>query len=170
MPFMRNSDHWLPLYLFLVVFMLINFKSKGGWWVLFFFATIALCDMTGTFVFKNNFERARPCADPDFFSNVRLLINHCSGAYSFPSNHAANHFGMAVFFFITTKSFLKKWAAIGFIWAALIGFAQIYIGVHYPSDVLAGTILGLIFGSLTGRLFNKRFGFANFDNQPTMSS
>jgi membrane-associated phospholipid phosphatase len=170
MPFMRNGDHWYPLYLFLLVFMLMNFKNRGLWWIVFFASTIALTDMTGTYIFKNNFERLRPCSDPEFFMHVRLLLKNCSGAYSFLSNHAANHFGMAAFFYITTKPFLHKWASIGFIWAALISYAQVYVGVHYPLDVLAGTLLGLLFGTLTGRLFNNRFGFANFDNQPTISS
>lgn len=170
MPFIRNGDHWMPLYLFLIVFMLINFKKKGWWWIVFFFCTVALTDMTGTFVFKNNFERLRPCSDPAFMMQTRLLLDHCSGAYSFVSNHAANHFGMAAFFYITTRSFMQKWAAIGFIWAALIAYAQVYVGVHYPMDVLAGSVLGLLFGTFTGRLFNNRFGFVNFDNQPTTSS
>jgi membrane-associated phospholipid phosphatase len=170
MPFFRNSDHWLPLYVFLIAFMLINFKGKGLWWIVLFFSTVALADMTGTFVFKNNFERLRPCSDPDFLIHTRLLIDNCSGAYSFVSNHAANHFGMAAFFFVTTKSFMRKWAVIGFVWAALIAYAQVYVGVHFPLDVLAGSLLGVLFGTFTGRLFNNRFGFANFDNQPTISS
>jgi membrane-associated phospholipid phosphatase len=170
MPFIRNGDHWLPLYLFLIVFMLINFKKQGWWWIVFFFCTVALTDMTGTFVFKNNFERLRPCSDPSFMMQTRLLLDHCSGAYSFVSNHAANHFGMAAFFYITTKPFMQKWAAIGFVWAALIAYAQMYVGVHYPLDVLAGTALGLLFGTFTGRLFNNRLGFVNFDNQSTTSS
>lgn len=170
MPFMRNSLNWAPLYLFLIVFALLNFKSRGGWWILFFLATVALTDMIGNYGFKHNFHRLRPCNDPDFFFHVRLLVDHCSTGYSFTSNHAANHFGIATFFFITTRSVLKKWAWIGFAWAALISYAQVYVGVHYPFDILGGAALGLIFGIFIGTLFNKRYGFAIFDNQPTISS
>lgn len=170
MPFMRNGMHWVPLYLFLGVFVLLNFKSKGVWWILFFIATIALTDMVGTQVFKHNFGRDRPCADQDFSMHVRLLIQCTGRGNSFISNHAANHFGMATFFFITLRPVLKKWARIGFIWAGLIAYAQVYVGVHYPLDVLAGASLGLMAGLLTGKLFNKRYGFAIFDNQPTISS
>lgn len=170
LPFMRNSDHWIPLYLFLIAFMLINFKEKGAKWILFCVLTFAMTDMVGTFILKNNIDRWRPCADPDFYSHVRLVISRCSGASSFPSNHAINHFGMAAFFFATTKHFLRNWGIAGLVWAAIIVFAQVYVGVHYPFDVIAGTVLGLFFGTVMGRLYNKQFGFVNFDNQPTRSS
>lgn len=168
MPFLRSGSNWAPLYLFLGVFVLLNFKSKGAWWILFFIITVAMTDMTGTYLLKNNFERLRPCSDPDFYLHVRLLIKQCAGGYSFTSNHAANHFGMATFLFISFRSILKKWAWISFIWAGLIAYAQVYIGVHYPLDVLAGALLGLGAGSLTGKLFIKRYGFAIFDNQPVV--
>lgn len=170
MPFMRTSLNWAPLYLFVISFALLNFRVKGLWWSVFFVSTVALTDMIGTYVFKHGFERLRPCNDPDFYYRVRLVLDHCNPGYSFISNHAANHFGLATFFFITARPLFGSWAAIGLLWAAIIAFAQVYIGIHYPLDVLAGTLLGLILGVFTGSLFNKRFGFAIFDNQPTLSS
>lgn len=164
MPFLRNSLSWVPLYLFLLVFVLLNFKVKGIWWAVLFLSTIALTDMTGNYVFKHGFERLRPCSDPDFADQVRLLLKHCGGGYSFTSNHAANHFGMAAFFFVTLGHLLKKWAWAGLLWAALIAYAQVYVGVHYPLDVICGALLGLAFGITTGTIFNKRFGFAIFEN------
>ncbi len=170
MPVLRYPMNWAPLYLFLGVFALLNYKGKGAWWILFFAVTVALTDMTGTYVFKHGFQRTRPCGDPGFFFHVRLLAEHCSTGYSFVSNHAANHFGLATFFFITARPLLKKAAGIAFLWAGLIAYSQVYVGIHYPSDVLGGALLGLIFGWLTGRLFNKRHGFAIFDLQSTVSS
>ncbi len=166
MPFMRNPAHWAPLYLFLAVFVILNFKGKGPWWALFFIATVALTDMGGNYLFKQNFHRPRPCMEPDLAFQVRLLIENCTGASSFISNHAANHFGMATFFFVTFRHVLPKWAWIGFLWAGLIAFAQVYVGIHYPFDVLAGAVFGSLVGLLTGNLFNKRYRFAIFDNQP----
>ena len=170
MPFMRYSLNWAPIYVFLAAFVLLNYKGKGAWWILFFIVTVALTDMTGNYVFKHGFERIRPCGDPDFYFHVRLLTNHCSTGYSFVSNHAANHFGMATFFFITLRPIIGKWAVIAFIWAALIAYSQVYVGIHYPSDILGGALLGTGFGLLTGTLFNKRHGFAIFDIQSTVSS
>jgi len=167
MPFMRTGMYWAPLYLFLGVFALLNFKSKGAWWILFFIATVALTDIGGTRIFKDYFDRDRPCADFDFSMHVRLLVNCVGKGNSFISNHAANHFGMAAFFFITFRKMLKKWAWISFLWAGLIAYAQVYVGIHYPLDVFAGALFGMMIGVVTGKLFNKRFGFAIFDNQPT---
>ncbi len=76
--------------------------------------TIALTDMTGNYVFKHGFERIRPCGDPDFFFHVRLLVDHCSSGYSFVSNHAANHFGLAAFFFITMRTGVKEMGGYSF--------------------------------------------------------
>ncbi|MEI9943201.1 MAG: phosphatase PAP2 family protein [Chitinophagaceae bacterium] len=169
-PVMRASRNWAPLYLFFVVFAIANFKIKGLWWVVLLAVTVALTDMSGNYLFKKMFERPRPCSDPDFFMHVRLLVNHCSYGFSFVSNHAANHFGVATFFLVTMRPIFKKWTAIALIWAGLISYAQIYVGVHYPFDVLAGALLGLTLGACTGRLFNKRYGFTIFDNKPTTSS
>lgn len=162
LPIMRNSFIWYPLYLFLLIFVLLNFKVRGLWWAVFFLSTLALTDMTGTYVFKHVFERLRPCSDPDFFTHVRLLLKQCAGGYSFTSNHAANHFGMATFFFITFRHLFKIWAWIALCWAAAICYSQVYVGVHYPLDVLSGAMLGLAFGITTGTFFNKRFGIAIF--------
>lgn len=164
MPFLRGGANWAPLYLFLLVLVLLNFKTRGIWWVVFFISTIALIDLTGNYVFKHGFERLRPCNDPNFSSQVRLLLDHCGVGYSFTSNHAANHFGMAAFFIVTFRHVFKNWVWIALFWAAAIGYAQIYVGVHYPFDVLCGALLGLAFGITTGTFFNKRFGFAIFDN------
>jgi undecaprenyl-diphosphatase len=170
MPFMREALNWAPLYIFLIAFALLNFKARGGWWVVFLLCTVALTDMTGTYLFKHNFERVRPCGDPDLFSYVRLLVNYCSSGHSFTSNHAANHMGMATFFYFTTRAWLGRWAMIGFVWAALIGYAQIYVGVHFPFDVLVGLAIGALIGSLTARLYIKRHGIVIFDQQSTVAS
>jgi membrane-associated phospholipid phosphatase len=165
MPLLRNSFTWAPLYIFLLFFITLNFKKQGHgwWWVLIFLCTVSLTDMLSSKLIKESFERLRPCADPDFFVNVRLLVNRCSGGYSFTSSHAANHFGMAAFMFFTLQSVIKRWAWLAFLWAAIICYAQVYVGVHYPFDVLCGSIVGFVFGRLLAIFFNKRFGFVNFE-------
>jgi len=165
MPWLRNPLAWAPLYLFFAIFALLNFGVKGIWWIVLFLSTVAITDMTGTYLFKHSFERLRPCAGAAANFQVRLLLPVCPGGYSFISNHAANHFGMAAFFIITLRPYLGKWAWLAFVWAAGIGYAQVYVGAHYPADVIAGALLGLAFGFGIGSFFNKRFGFAIFENQ-----
>ncbi len=157
-PFLRASSLWAPLYLFVIVFAIYNWGRKGLYWALAFVCTAALTDLVGHRVFKEGFERLRPCNDPDFFMHVRLLVKHCSGGYSFTSNHAANHFGLATFFYLTMSSSVKRWAYLGYIWAFFIVWAQVYVGVHYPMDVVGGTLLGVLAGLLTAWIFNTKVG------------
>ena len=168
-PFFRQANFWMPLYLFLFVFVAMNFKRNWWWWIVLFLCTVALTDMVGTRVFKHAFERLRPCNDPSFVLSVRLLLKECAGGYSFISNHAANHFGLATFFYFTMRHYIPKWCWIGYAWALCIGYSQIYVGIHYPLDVCVGALLGVLFGLFTAMFFNKKFGFANFDTQPTVS-
>jgi len=170
LPWLRNSAIWTPLYLFLFFFVVLNFKNKSIWWIVLFVTTIALTDMAGTNLFKHNFNRPRPCADLDMHLYVRLLLDQCSGGKSFISNHAANHFGMATFFYITFRKIIPKWTWLGFVWAGLIAYSQVYVGVHYPLDVFCGALVGMFSGIITGHTFNNRFGFAIFDKQPIGSS
>jgi undecaprenyl-diphosphatase len=157
MPWLRNSIFWIPLYLFILLFVLINYKTKAYWWIVFFLITVALTDMTGTTIFKIGFERIRPCHNPVLQSHLRLLVG-CPGGYSFISNHAANHFGMATFLFLSFRHLFKNWMLLAFLWAGSICYAQVYVGVHYPSDIAAGMTIGVIFGTITGLLFNKYSG------------
>jgi len=162
MPYIRVSYYWAPLYIFLILFTTINFRTRGWWWVLFFICTVSLTDIVSSKIIKEIAERARPCNDPFFADQVRLLVNRCGAGFSFTSSHAANHFGMATFIFISFRPLLHRWVWLAFLWAAVVSYAQVYVGLHYPFDILGGALVGLFFGTLTGRFFNNRFGFANF--------
>ncbi len=158
LPFISNSVFWAPLYIFIAVFIALNFGKKGLWWSLLFICTIALTDMIGARILKTAVHRLRPCQDSEFMVYVRLLLQQCSGSYSFVSNHAANHFGMASFAFLTFRGIFKKWMYLAFVWAFFISYAQVYVGVHYPLDVLGGALLGVLIGSITARIFHKKWG------------
>ncbi|MGZ5287775.1 MAG: phosphatase PAP2 family protein [Flavisolibacter sp.] len=164
LPYFRNSVFWAPLYIFILVFITVNFGKKGWWWSVGFLLTVAIIDMSGARI-KDIIERARPCTDPDMAGQVRLLLKQCSGSFSFVSNHAANHFGIATFAFITFRGILKKWMYLAFAWAFFVAYAQIYVGVHYPLDALGGALLGIIVGILTAWGFHKKWGSFNLDHQ-----
>jgi membrane-associated phospholipid phosphatase len=160
-PYIRNSISWVPLYIFVLVFMALNFGKKGIWWSLAFLCTVAITDVIGAQILKESFQRIRPCQDPEFSFHVRLLLRKCSTSYSFVSNHAANHFGIATFAVFTFKGLFKKWMYLAYVWAFFIAYAQIYVGVHYPLDVIGGAVLGVMAGLLTAWIFDKRWG--NFE-------
>ena len=161
MPWWRDSNTWIPLYLFMILFLTLNFKNKAWIWILFAVVNVILTDQTSSHLIKNFIQRPRPCADEYLQFHVRLLLDHCSGGYSFTSSHATNHFGFAVFVFITLKDVLKQWKWSFIFWAATISYGQVYVGVHYPLDVLCGALLGTFFGFMMGRIFNKYVGHLN---------
>ncbi len=163
LPYFRDSVFWAPLYLFLLAFIAVNYGRKGLWWSLAFLCTIAIADMVSSRIFKEAFERLRPCQDPFFIDQVRLLLKQCSGSYSFTSSHAANHFGMATFVSITLYPSFGRWIYLTYLWAFFIAYAQIYVGVHYPLDVLGGAAIGVLAGLLTSSVFNKQVGSFNLD-------
>jgi membrane-associated phospholipid phosphatase len=155
MPFFRESTFWIPFYLFLIVFVFVNFGKNGWVWLLFAFITVLLTDQFSSSIIKNWVQRPRPCADPLFSNQVRLLLDHCSGGFSFTSSHATNHFGVATFLFVTLGRFFGSWKYLIFIWAALICYAQVYVGVHYPLDVIIGALLGFTIGHFVCWAYQK---------------
>ena len=105
---------------------------------------------------KPYFGRLRPCNDPVMKQVVHLLVP-CGGGKSFPSSHAANHFSLAVFSSMTVGKFAKWLTPAWLVWAAVVSYSQVYVGVHYPLDVLVGGTLGACIGWMTGKYFNKKF-------------
>ncbi|CAN5792151.1 phosphatase PAP2 family protein [soil metagenome] len=156
-PFLRNSNSWMPLYLFLLLFALVNFKKNTWWWIFFAAGTVVLCDFLSSDIIKEHFFRLRPCNDPDLADTVRVLVTYRPQSSSFISSHASNHFAMAAFFYFTLKQFFGKWGLLFFAWAAAICFSQVYVGVHFPVDVICGGLIGFVFGYLSARSFNKNY-------------
>jgi len=162
-PWWRDANAWIPLYLFLLLFAIMNFKKKAFPWILFAVLTLVLTDQLNSTYIKNWVGRLRPCSDPNFMGHVRLLLNNCSGGFSFPSSHAVNHFGFAMFVFLTLRPIFKKWGYLLFFWAGSIVYGQVYVGVHYPIDILCGSILGCLLGYMMATIFNKKIGVLNTD-------
>ncbi|MCB0515865.1 MAG: phosphatase PAP2 family protein [Chitinophagales bacterium] len=144
MPIAREKTTWIPLYAFLLwyIFKTLGWR-KGLIVVLGSLAVFGLGDYLSSSVIKPFFGRLRPCQNPDVISNMHLLIS-CGTGKSFTSSHATNHFGLAVFWslFLAKGKYKTYIAAALLLWASLVSFAQIYVGVHFPFDVLGGAILG----------------------------
>ncbi len=156
MPYWRSMYLWLPLYIFFIAYLIINHRKQGLYLIVSLLLTVGVSDIVSSHIVKKTIERLRPCNDADIKDEVKLLVR-CGSGYSFTSSHAANHFAVAIFLFFACFYNKKrlKWALIA--WAASIGFGQIYVGVHYPFDVLFGAILGSVIGYLGYQVVKKYF-------------
>ncbi len=162
-PWWREASSWIPLYLFLLVFGILNFPKKVLPWLLGIAITITLSDQLSSKLVKNWIARPRPCQEGYLAGHIRLLLDSCGSGFSFTSSHATNHFALAFFFYLTLKPIFKKWSPLFFIWAATISYGQVYVGVHYPLDVIGGGLIGSGIGYFAGSIFNKRVGLLNQD-------
>jgi membrane-associated phospholipid phosphatase len=157
-PWWRDANTWMPLYFFLLLFVLINFGWRIWPWIVFFIVTFALTDQISSGILKDWINRPRPCNDAVLMYQARLLLNRCPTSGSFTSSHATNHFGIACYIFYTMRSYFKKWGYLFFFWAATISYGQVYVGVHYPLDIIGGALLGSSIGLMTSSIFNRRIG------------
>lgn len=161
MPLLRESNIWTPLYLFIILLVWQRFGARTLLWLLAAVVTVAITDLVSSRLIKENVMRLRPCRDPEVAAYIHFLVKYCPSSSSFTSSHATNHFGMAMFIFISLKNYFSpRWLALLFLWALSICYAQVYVGVHYPLDVLAGGLLGCLLGYVTAKLFNRHFGLA----------
>jgi undecaprenyl-diphosphatase len=134
---------WIPLYAVILGFIIWKYRWKSLWIILAVVVLITLSDQIAN-VLKYSVKRLRPCKDPEIGHLVYLVNNYCRGAFGFVSGHAANTFALATF---VSLLFRKRWVTFSIIiWAIMVSYSRIYLGVHYPGDVICGAILGTILG------------------------
>lgn len=163
---------WIPLTLFMIGF--IFYKKSWKEWLpilVAFVILFLLCDKISSDIIKPYFARWRPTHDPAIMDQVRTLYGYTAGRYGFISSHAANAFGMAVFTSLLFKN--KFYTIVIVIWALIMGYSRIYLGVHYGSDVLGGMIVGSVIGYLIYSLYlfsiNKLSAKTNYVKLATYS-
>lgn len=146
-PFITEVKNWYVAYIILFLILVIKGGRIGRVASIALIFLIIATDQFSSFFLKNLFARVRPC---NVFTDLNVLVT-CTESFSFPSSHAVNNFAVAMFF---TKLFPKlKWSF--FIVAILQAFSRPYVGVHYPSDVVGGALIGLFFGYIFAFLVIK---------------
>lgn len=150
MMIFTRKEFWIPLYL-LLLYQIYKFKGKEAlWWIIGAFVLVFLCDQISTQLFKNIIQRFRPSHDPTLEGVVNIVNGYKGGKYGFVSSHATNSFGVALFTSLLFRN--KLYSVFIFTWSLLIIYTRIYLGVHFPGDVIGGMILGAILGYLVYRL------------------
>jgi len=143
---------WIPVYVFFLYLIIWNFKKSSYWVILSAIAMIIVSDQLSVHAFKNVFMRLRPCHEPELEGLVHLVKNKCGGDFGFVSSHAVNHFAMAAFFSVIFFKRIRYFIPLIMLWAAFISYSRIYLGVHYPGDVICGGLVGAALGFLFGKL------------------
>lgn len=146
-PLLRNKLFWVPLYVFILSYVWYNRRPYLLGFILAAVVLITVSDTVSSKIIKPAVERLRPCNTPGMMEEIRPLVP-CGSGYSFTSSHATNHFAVAVFLTGTFSRRRKKWRWLWLAWAASISLSQVYVGVHFPFDILMGGILGAGLGWL----------------------
>lgn len=142
---LTQGIYWLPLYILVIGFIIYRAKWKTISILLFLGVVILLTDQLSASLIKPWVGRLRPSHNPDLENLLHFVNGYKGGLYSFVSSHATNAFGIATFLWLILRKKID-WIWIMFLWAIVFSLTRIYLGVHYPSDILGGAVLGSILG------------------------
>ena len=148
-----EKETWIPLY---IIFLILLYKKIG--WKKTLIAGLCIALMIAgadqlTNVFKNSFQRLRPCHNSDIVGLFRPIGCEGRGKYGFTSAHASNHMAIALFIGIVLRQYYKWLIYVLIVWALSVAYSRVYVGVHFTGDVFFGTIIGIIFGLLFTRIY-----------------
>lgn len=157
---MSQAYFWTPLFIFIIWYVYIKLGSKNlVFFLLSCVLSIALTDLISVHLFKEVFERYRPTHNLEIGHLVKTVIKpngeiYLGGKFGFVSSHAANYGGLTTLFILQLRKFSKWWMLL-IVWFLVIVYTRIYLGVHYPSDIFMGGMIGIIIGFLVDHFFLK---------------
>ena len=136
------------LFLILLFFYIQKIRPKLIYIFYLFFVIALMIAITdqGANIFKDSFQRLRPCYNESILDSLRLVKENCGGKYGFFSAHASNSFSLAIFFGLLFKNRIRYMIMITIVYASLISYSRIYLGVHFPIDIIVGSSFGIFVG------------------------
>jgi undecaprenyl-diphosphatase len=144
--FITKQSSWIPLFIFLLYLVYKKLGTKQTLIVIIFVAVLLTVNNTITELFKSTFQRLRPCNDPEIKDIIRSVKT--SSTFSFFSGHSSNTMAVFVFLYsIFKKKYKYFWVLI--LWPLVFAYSRIYLGLHFPTDILAGYTCGIITGCIT---------------------
>ena len=163
--FLSRTEANVMFYLVVLIAYIYSINNKKRTKILFHLIIaiailITISDQTSN-LFKDSFQRLRPCYNELISDSLRLVKDSCGGRYGFFSAHASNSFSLAIFFGLLLRSSNRLLILLFAIYAFLISYSRIYLGVHYPIDILAGTIFGTINAIVLYKIYLYSFNFLN---------
>ena len=167
MRFLSSAWIWIPVFGYILYHQIREQKHRAWVNLLILILVYVASEQISNHLLKDTIQRLRPCHQSDLAGQVRLVARQCGGLYSFVSTHASNAFSVALFSLLLIK---KNWYTISIlIWAVLVSYSRIYLGVHFPGDVTGGIILGIIL-AYTGFTVSKLICTSHKpDNMTTLS-
>jgi undecaprenyl-diphosphatase len=144
---------WIPMYLVLIVISLKADRKKGFAEIVTVVIAVIIADKITSGLMKPYFVRFRPCQDPALQGLVHSVAG-CGGLYGFASSHASTSFAVAITWFSFFRTRVPNIGLI-FVWAILYSYSRVYVGVHYPADILVGALIGMLVGWLCVQLYNS---------------
>ena len=149
-----NRFIWIPLYLFLAFLIYREFGKKSWIIILFAIIAVALSDQLASHLVKNIFMRYRPSHNLILSPQLHFVDDYKGGLYGFASSHASNTFSLTVFIMLLMPKNYKLIAGL-FCWVVIVCYSRMYLGVHYPSDIIGGALIGILSAWISFRLCNR---------------
>ncbi|MDW3191707.1 MAG: phosphatase PAP2 family protein [Cytophagales bacterium] len=144
---------WIPLYLWIIFKLTEQYEYRVLWVLVPIILAVTISDQVTSSFMKPFFERLRPCRDPLLADTVNI-VSRCGGKYGFASSHAANTMALASLCWLYLRN---RFGIALFGWAVLVGFSRIYLGVHFPGDVIVGALVGFLAATISYYLLKVCF-------------